>query len=111
MRKNKPLKLFSSVWAIPAWMRHTNGYTILKKPYYQVYANYYKKFYDEYAKHGVKFWGTTTQNEESGGYATPWIWATFWIPRDLVSYYCIVLCKRYQMSRKCNLLFKVLPIV
>lgn len=85
LRKTKPLRLFTSAWTIPAWMRHTPGYTIVKKTHYQVYADYYKKYFDEYAKRGIKFWGMTTQNEAPAGLEPGGIEGVFWIPNELVS--------------------------
>lgn len=35
--------------------------------YYQSYAKYIVKFFEEYSKNGVLFWGVTTQNEPSSG--------------------------------------------
>ena len=32
-------------------------------PYYETWARYYLRFLDEYAKHGVHFWGLTVLNE------------------------------------------------
>lgn len=85
LRKGKPLKLFTSVWTIPSWMCDNPGYTVVKKTHYQVYAEYYKKYFDEYAKHGIKFWGMTTQNEATSGLLIKGIAGVFWVPGDLVS--------------------------
>ncbi|VDO36931.1 unnamed protein product [Haemonchus placei] len=35
--------------------------------YYRSYANYLIKFFEEYAKNGVPFWGMTLQNEPTSG--------------------------------------------
>lgn len=86
LRKSKPMRLFTSAWTTPAWMRYTPGYTIIKKTHYQVYADYYKKYFDEYAKRGIKFWGMTTQNEALSG-LQPWgLAGVYWKPRELVSW-------------------------
>lgn len=66
-------------------MRHSPGYTIVKKTHYQVYADYYKKYFDEMLKHGIKFYGMTTQNEAPAGLIPFGIAGVFWVPQDLVS--------------------------
>jgi len=67
---DKPIKLFASPWTAPAWMKSNNklyGKGSLLPEYYQVWANYFVKFFDEYKKHNVEFWGVTTQNEPLDG--------------------------------------------
>lgn len=91
LRKTKPLNLFTSAWTIPSWMRDTPGYTMVKKTHYQVYAEYYRKYFDEFAKHGIKFWGMTTQNEGPSGLLSKGIAGVFWPPHDLVSIYLYIL--------------------
>lgn len=60
------LKLFASPWSPPAWMK-TNGNMLqggkLKPEYFQTWADYYVRFFEEYKKQGVEFWGLTVQNE------------------------------------------------
>lgn len=90
LRKSKQLFLFTSAWTIPKWMQHAPGYGIVKRTHYQVYANYYKKYFDEYAKHGVKFWGMTTQNEAMSGLTPYGIAGVFWVPQDLVMLICLM---------------------
>ncbi|CAH0555327.1 unnamed protein product [Brassicogethes aeneus] len=63
---NNNLELIASVWTAPPWMKTNNDYAgigFLKIEYYQTWANYFVKFFEEYAKKGIKFWGLTTQNE------------------------------------------------
>lgn len=36
--------------------------------YWQIWANYYVKFFQSYAENKIKFWGVTAQNEPSDGY-------------------------------------------
>ncbi|KAI6213121.1 Glucosylceramidase [Aphelenchoides besseyi] len=66
------LRLFSSPWSAPAWMKESNSMLTgkLKTPYkyQQVYARYFLRFFEEYYKLGIRFWGTTVQNEPSGEY-------------------------------------------
>lgn len=64
------LKLFASPWSAPAWMKQNNQMTYggwlkgdLDGDYYKAYVNYYVKFFEEYAKNNLTFWGVTIQNE------------------------------------------------
>lgn len=41
---------------------------MLKPEYYQTWADYHIKFFDEYLKNGVKFWGLTVGNEPLTGF-------------------------------------------
>lgn len=66
-------------------MRHSPGYTIVKETHYQVYADYYIKYFDEMLKHGIKFYGMTTQNEAPAGLKSDGIAGVFWVPQELVS--------------------------
>ncbi|XP_021949025.1 lysosomal acid glucosylceramidase [Folsomia candida] len=69
--KRKPdLKLFASVWTAPPWMKNNNAYIgkgKLKPEYYQVWANYFVKFLQEYDKQNLTFWAISTQNEPLHG--------------------------------------------
>lgn len=60
------MKIFSSPWSPPAWMK-TNGKMAkggsLKKECYDVWARYVAKYIQEYEKAGVRIWGVTVQNE------------------------------------------------
>jgi len=84
---NNKLKLFASPWSPPAWMK-TNGRMHGWKGaqikgdvvgpdtrYYEAYAKYFVRFFEEYAKRSVTFWGMTIQNEpvSTGSWQTNWI--------------------------------------
>jgi len=59
-------KLFASPWSPPAWMKTNNNMLQggkLKPEYFQSWADYYVRFFEEYAKEGIPFWGLTIQNE------------------------------------------------
>ncbi|KAE9551948.1 hypothetical protein FO519_004849 [Halicephalobus sp. NKZ332] len=66
----KDLKLFSTPWSAPGWMK-TNGNmvghgTLIGNPggdYYQAFALYYYKFFEAYHQQGIDFWGLTVLNE------------------------------------------------
>ena len=36
--------------------------------YWQIWANYYLKFFQSYAENKIKFWAVTAQNEPTDGY-------------------------------------------
>lgn len=60
------LTLFASPWSPPAWMKSNKNMLqggILLPEYHQTWANYYVKFFEEYQKEGIPFWGLTVQNE------------------------------------------------
>jgi glucosylceramidase len=60
------LRLFSSPWSPPAWMK-TNGQMNhggkLKPEYRGAWANYYVRYIEEYGREGIPIWGLTVQNE------------------------------------------------
>jgi len=68
-----PFKLYASPWSPPAWMK-TNGQMNhgggLKPEYRQAWADYFVRYFQEYKKHGITFWGLTTQNEPEAD--SPW---------------------------------------
>ena len=60
------LKLFASPWSPPAWMKTTgqmNRGGQLRAECRQVWARYYVRYIQEYAREGVSIWGLTIQNE------------------------------------------------
>ncbi|WKY03690.1 hypothetical protein Q1695_005001 [Nippostrongylus brasiliensis] len=76
------VRLFASPWSAPGWMK-TNGRMkgggSLKgegEEDYKSYARYLVKFFEEYAKKGVQFWGMTIQNEPSSGALPSYGWQT-----------------------------------
>jgi len=60
------LKLLASPWSPPAWMKSNNnmnfGGTLLPE-FYQPWADYYIKYFEEMKKRGIDFWALTVQNE------------------------------------------------
>lgn len=69
---NNKLKLLASAWSPPVWMKTIESLTaplsFLKEEYYQLWADYYIKFFQAYAENNVTFWAVTTQNEPRTGY-------------------------------------------
>ncbi|PAV85454.1 hypothetical protein WR25_04790 [Diploscapter pachys] len=80
---NNTLKLFGSPWAPPGWMK-TNGDMKgggqikgdINGTYYQTWAQYFIRFFEEYHKNGIDFWGITIQNEPTTGQFDWWMWQT-----------------------------------
>ncbi|XP_018563272.1 putative glucosylceramidase 3 [Anoplophora glabripennis] len=69
--RNNNIKLFASAWTAPTWMKTNNdwsGIGSLKDEYYQLWADYILRFFEEYDKQNISFWGMTTQNEPIDGY-------------------------------------------
>ncbi|CAL9705692.1 unnamed protein product [Knipowitschia caucasica] len=72
-----PLSLLASAWSAPAWMK-TNGALIGKGSLkgnpggkeHKSWAQYYIRFFEEYAKYNLTFWALTTGNEPSAGKMT-----------------------------------------
>ena len=66
MELSDELRLFSSPWSPPKWMK-TNGRMdkgrYLRKDCRQVWADYFARFLQEYEKEGIRIWGVTIQNE------------------------------------------------
>ena len=67
----KRFYMFGSPWAPPSWMTNTGKVTknpklsddpAIKKSY----SSYLRRFFEEYQKEGVEFWGMTAQNEPNG---------------------------------------------
>lgn len=61
------LKLFSTPWSPPIWMKDNNnitrGHLRDEDRIYSSYAEYLMKFYDAYEEKNISFWGATVQNE------------------------------------------------
>ncbi|XP_012218749.1 lysosomal acid glucosylceramidase-like [Linepithema humile] len=83
MSNSNNLRLLCSSWAAPAWMKTSNETTwgILKREYYQTYANYLKKYFDAYKKHNISFWGFIPAHEPLAGFDTNnWYNGMGWSP-------------------------------
>lgn len=71
LQLNPQVKFFSAAWSAPVWMKtnnEINGFGVLKKEYYQVYANYILKFLNEYKQYGLNMWAVSTGNEPIDGF-------------------------------------------
>ncbi|MDC1068529.1 glycosyl hydrolase [Candidatus Kapabacteria bacterium] len=77
---DKNLRIISSAWTAPKWMKDINEWYIpgstennwqgsggkLKPEYESVYADYILKYLKEYKKEGIDIWGITPINEPHG---------------------------------------------
>ncbi|XP_018564712.1 putative glucosylceramidase 3 [Anoplophora glabripennis] len=92
LRGGRNLKLFASAWTAPIWMKTNNvftGYSLLKEEYYQLWADYVIKFFDQYRLHNITYWGMTTGNEPMDGFITyteSKINAMGWVPLMLAKW-------------------------
>ncbi|CAB3410096.1 unnamed protein product [Caenorhabditis bovis] len=84
------LKLFATPWSAPGWMK-TNGRMIgggkllgdQNGKYYNTWANYFVKFFEEYHKLGIDFWATTVQNEPTSGLDPNYKWQTMYFSASM----------------------------
>jgi glucosylceramidase len=63
---NNQLKILATPWSPPSWMKTNNdmlhGGKLIPQ-YYQIWANYYIRFMQEYQKEGIPTWAISVQNE------------------------------------------------
>lgn len=61
-------KIISSPWTAPPWMKDNNDWKggKLLPEFYETYANYFKRYIEEYQKEGIDIWGVTAENEPLG---------------------------------------------
>lgn len=69
------IKILSSPWSAPAWMKDSGslGGGSLDPQWYDTYADYFVKYINAYANHGISIAAVTPQNEplhETAGYPT-----------------------------------------
>ncbi len=79
-KQNGELRIISSAWTAPSWMKDIDDWYIkgtpannyqgtggsLKPEYVETYADYLVRYLDEYKKEGVEIWGITPVNEPHG---------------------------------------------
>lgn len=65
MLLNPDLKLMTSPWSAPGWMKtsHSMRGGTLRRKYFPAYAQYFVRFIQEYATHGVPVYAVSVQNE------------------------------------------------
>jgi glucosylceramidase len=79
------LRIFTTSWSAPAWMKKTTNikWGALKREYYQLYADYIKKFFDAYKERGINIWGITPGNEPLSGFVPVYTFnAMGWTPSE-----------------------------
>lgn len=67
------LKLIASPWTPSPWMKTQatwTGKSILRREYWQTWANYFVKYFQAYEKNNFKFWALTPQNEPRVAFST-----------------------------------------
>ncbi|CAJ0601103.1 unnamed protein product [Cylicocyclus nassatus] len=87
---NRNLRLFASPWSAPGWMKR-NGRMKGGGPmkgnvngqYYQAFSKYFVKFFEEYLKNGVKFWGLTIENEPIVGGIPHFPWQSMYFSAEM----------------------------
>ncbi|QUL53137.1 glycosyl hydrolase [Paenibacillus tritici] len=65
LKLNREIKLMASPWSAPGWMK-TSGSMIagqLKPENYRVYADYFVRYIQAFAAHGLPVYAVTVQNE------------------------------------------------
>lgn len=65
--------MVATAWTAPRWMKDHHiwsGYSMLNESFYQTWADYILKFFDEYEKNEIKFWGMTSGNEPISGFSS-----------------------------------------
>ncbi|XP_065168603.1 lysosomal acid glucosylceramidase-like [Atheta coriaria] len=79
---NPDLELLASTWTAPKWMKTNGAYNggAIKNEYYQVWADYFLKFFEKYDEEGISFWGVTTGNEPSLALVNSAINSVRWLP-------------------------------
>lgn len=101
------IRLFASPWSAPGWMK-TNGHMKgggslrgeVNGKYYRAYAKYLVKFFEEYFRNGVRFWGMTLQNEPSSGTLPFYGWQTmFFTPRMQRDFVKVTLGPMFESSK------------
>lgn len=88
--RNNKLNLFASAWIAPSWMKTIPGFnsrgSYIKDDMYQVWANYFVKFLDEYNHNNISFWGITTANEPVTAFLNTKIPSVAWNARGMVRF-------------------------
>lgn len=85
MSDPETLRIFTTSWSAPAWMKNTNNikWGALNPEYYQLYADYIKKFFDAYKERGINIWGMTPGNEPIDGLVPFFPFnSMMWLPRE-----------------------------
>ncbi len=61
-------KIISSPWTAPPWMKDNQDWKggKLLPQFYEVWANYFLRYFEEYKKEGIDIWGITVENEPLG---------------------------------------------
>lgn len=100
---NEELKLFSSPWSPPGWMK-TNGRMdkgrYLREDCRQVWADYMVRFLEEYEKEGIPIWGVTIQNETHAEMGWESCYYTGWDEQEFAQNYLRPALNKAGLSHK-----------
>ncbi|KAI6176108.1 Glucosylceramidase [Aphelenchoides bicaudatus] len=86
------LKFFSGIWSPPWWMKKTEkmvsggplkGVVSQSDKYYNAYVKYIIRFFEEYKKQNITFWGLGVQNEPSLGIVDDYWWQELYLSADM----------------------------
>ncbi|KAI1706332.1 glycosyl hydrolase family 30 TIM-barrel domain-containing protein [Ditylenchus destructor] len=87
---NGQFRLLASPWSAPGWMKtigQMKGGGKLKGEiggvYYETYAKYFVRFFEEYAKSGIDFWGLTIQNDPAFGADEYYPWQAMYYSHEM----------------------------
>ncbi|KAI1702056.1 glycosyl hydrolase family 30 TIM-barrel domain-containing protein [Ditylenchus destructor] len=85
-------RLLASPWSAPGWMKtigQMKGGGKLKGDiggmYFKTYAKYFVRFFEEYAKSGIDFWGLTIQNDPAFGADEYYPWQAMYYSHEMQS--------------------------
>lgn len=97
---NPDLELLASTWTAPKWMKTNGAYNggAIKNEYYQVWADYFLKFFEKYDEEGISFWGVTTGNEPSLALVNSAINSVRWLPGGMVRNILVIYSNKLIMN-------------
>ncbi|KHJ77648.1 hypothetical protein OESDEN_22732, partial [Oesophagostomum dentatum] len=84
------IRLYASPWSAPGWMKENGqmkgGGSLIgdvNGEYYKAYAKYFIRFFEEYSKYGIQFWGMTLQNEPIVGVIPFFPWQSMYYSAEM----------------------------
>ncbi|VDM85971.1 unnamed protein product [Strongylus vulgaris] len=87
---NGNLLLYASPWSAPGWMKRNGRMKgggsligIVNGEYYHAYSRYLVRFFEEYSKVGIQFWGLTIQNEPIVGSIPFFPWQSMYFSAEM----------------------------
>jgi len=70
---NPDIKILATPWSAPKWMKTNKAWIggSLSSNYYEVYSQYFIKYFDAMKEQGIDIWAITPQNEPENGNNEP----------------------------------------